>query len=262
MKRGSVIVDLAAEMGGNCERTVPGAAVDVDGVTVIGYTDLPSRLALQASTLYATNIVNLLEEMGGAAGFTVDESNDIVRPMTVLKDGVLMWPPPKMAAAPAAAAPTPAATPADRPAIAPARSAPPAAAAPHATRSAKGAHHGPPAGGASSTGTWVSLAFAGVALLLLGLVAPPTFVTHLTVFVLACFVGYHVVWSVTPALHTPLMSVTNAISGIIVLGGMLQIVRGAWSAAELLGIAAVFLAMINVSGGFLVTQRMLKMFRR
>jgi NAD(P) transhydrogenase subunit alpha len=96
----------------------------------------------------------------------------------------------------------------------------------------------------------------------LGWLAPPTFLTHFTVFVLACFVGYHVVWSVTPALHTPLMSVTNAISGIIVLGGMLQIVRGTFSAAEILGLAAVFLAMINVSGGFLVTQRMLKMFRR
>jgi NAD(P) transhydrogenase subunit alpha len=258
MKRGSVIVDLAAEMGGNCERTVPGTAVDVDGVTVIGYTDLPSRLALQASTLYATNIVNLLEEMGGAAGFTVDESNDIVRPMTVLKDGVLMWPPPKIApasVAPAKASASVGAGPA-RPGTTP------------ASRSAKsgktspGAHHGPPAGGGSSAGAWVSLAIAGAALLLLGLVAPPTFLTHLTVFVLACFVGYHVVWSVTPALHTPLMSVTNAISGIIVLGGMLQIVRGTWSAAELLGIAAVFLAMINVSGGFLVTQRMLKMFRR
>ena len=264
MTRGSVIVDLAAEMGGNCERTVPGRAVDVNGVTVIGYTDLPSRLALQASTLYATNIVNLLEEMGGAAGFTIDESNDIVRPMTVLKDGGVMWPPPKMAPA---AAPRPAVKPAERPApaAAPGGTPRPIRAAPRSAKSGKGGHgapHGPPAGGGSSTGTWVALAIAGVALFALGLVAPPTFLAHLTVFVLACIVGYHVVWSVTPALHTPLMSVTNAISGIIVLGGMLQIVRGTWSAAELLGIAAVFLATINVSGGFLVTQRMLKMFRR
>ena len=264
MTRGSIIVDLAAEMGGNCERTVPGTAVDVDGVTVIGYTDLPSRLALQASTLYATNIVNLLEEMGGAAGFTIDESNDIVRPMTMLKDGVLMWPPPKMAPA---AAPRPAVKPAERPApaAAPGGTPRPIRAAPRSAKSGKGAHgahHGPPAGGGSSTGTWVALAIAGVALFALGLVAPPTFLAHLTVFVLACIVGYHVVWSVTPALHTPLMSVTNAISGIIVLGGMLQIVHGTWSAAELLGIAAVFLATINVSGGFLVTQRMLKMVRR
>ena len=275
MRRGSVVVDLAAEMGGNCERTVPGTAVDVNGVTIIGYTDLPSRLALQASTLYATNIVNLLEEMGGAAGFAIDESNDIVRPMTVLKHGAMMWPPPKMPAAAPAAGPTapsvgagparPAtvATGPARPATVGAGPARPAKIpAARGSKSGHGAHHGPPVGGGSSTSTWMTLAVAGVALLLLGWVAPPTFLTHFTVFVLACFVGYHVVWSVTPALHTPLMSVTNAISGIIVLGGMLQIVRGSYSAAEILGIAAVFLAMINVSGGFLVTQRMLKMFRR
>ena len=267
MRRGSVVVDLAAEMGGNCERTVPGTAVDVNGVTVIGYTDFPSRLALQASTLYATNIVNLLEEMGGAARFAIDESNDIVRPMTVLKDGTLMWPPPKtivqMPAAPAAT-PAASATPlAPRPV--PAQT-PVAVERPRSTsasrKSSHGAHHGPPAGGGSPTGTWITLAIAGALLFAIGWAAPPTFLGHFTVFVLACFVGYHVVWSVTPALHTPLMSVTNAISGIIVLGGMLQIVRGTFSAAELLGIAAVFLAMINVSGGFLVTQRMLKMFRR
>jgi NAD(P) transhydrogenase subunit alpha len=265
MRRGSVVVDLAAEMGGNCERTVPGTAVDVNGVTVIGYTDFPSRLALQASTLYATNIVNLLEEMGGAAGFAIDESNDIVRPMTVLKHGTLLWPPPKtivqMPAATAAASPAPL-SPRAVPATPPV-----AGERPHGTAGASRAksshgHHGPPAGGGSSTGTWITLAIAGAVLFAIGAVAPPTFLTHLTVFVLACFIGYHVVWSVTPALHTPLMSVTNAISGIIVLGGMLQMAGGTFSAAELLGIAAVFLAMINVSGGFLVTQRMLKMFRR
>jgi NAD(P) transhydrogenase subunit alpha len=109
--------------------------------------------------------------------------------------------------------------------------------------------------------SWVLIGAAGAILFAVGASAPATFLTHLTVFVLACFVGYMVVWNVTPALHTPLMSVTNAISGIIVLGGMLQVVGGTQSAAELLGLAAVFVAMINVSGGFLVTQRMLKMFR-
>ena len=264
MRRGSVIVDLAAEMGGNCERTVPGTAVDANGVTVIGYTDFPSRLAQQASTLYATNVVNLLEEMGGAPAFTIDESNDIVRPMTVIKNGTLMWPPPKTvapaSAATVAAPPAPRAVPAPVPAAT--GRARGSAGTARSTKSSHAAHHGPPVGGGSSTGTWITLAIAGAALFGIGAVAPPTFLTHLTVFVLTCFVGYHVVWSVTPALHTPLMSVTNAISGIIVLGGMLQMVGGTFSAAELLGMAAVLLAMINVSGGFLVTQRMLKMFRR
>jgi len=254
MRRGSIIVDLASEQGGNCAKTEPGRAVDVDGVTVIGYTDLPSRMSLQASTLYATNIVNLLEEMGGASRFTIDEANDIVRPMTVLKDGTVMWPPPPQAPATAPAAPAPVKTP---------PAAPKAPAAPAAARpKAKGGHHGPPAPAKPSPRTWLYLGIAGLALYGLGVSAPQTFLTHFTVFVLACFVGYHVVWSVTPALHTPLMSVTNAISGIIVLGGMLQIGGGTGSVAEWLGLAAVFIAMINVSGGFLVTQRMLKMFRK
>ncbi|MCR4374883.1 MAG: Re/Si-specific NAD(P)(+) transhydrogenase subunit alpha [Acidobacteria bacterium] len=256
MKRGSVVVDLAAEMQGNCELTVPGQAVDVNGVTVIGYTDLPSRMSLQASMLYATNIVHLLEEMGGAAAFAVDEHNDIVRPMTVLKDGVLMWPPPPSLPKPSASAP------ADKSAAA-------AVAAPARTPSgpqpAQKAHkshgHGEPSGPPSAS-TWWLLLVAGLALFGVGLGAPPNFLTHLTVFVLACFIGYQVVWSVTPALHTPLMSVTNAISGIIVVGGMVQLGGGLTSAASILGIAAVFLATLNISGGFLVTHRMLKMFRR
>jgi NAD(P) transhydrogenase subunit alpha len=245
-------------MGGNCEKTVPGEAIDVNGVTVIGYTDLPSRMSQQASTLYATNIVNLLEEMGGAAHFTVDEQNDIVRPMTVVKAGQLMWPPPKMA--PPAA--NPAAPAAAKPASAPTA---PATAAAKKTPPKKGAHgssHGAAAAPASATGTWVAVAIAGAVLFGIGLGAPSNFLTHFTVFVLACFVGYHVVWSVTPALHTPLMSVTNAISGIIVLGGMLQITGGSGSAAEILGLVSIFVATINISGGFLVTHRMLKMFRR
>ena len=267
MRRGSVIVDLAAEMGGNCAKTVPGEAVDADGVTIIGYTDLPSRMSLQASTLYATNIVNLLEEMGGAAAFAIDETNDIVRPMTVVRDGKLMWPPPPApsaaadsagrGASPAGEAPSGARAPAGAPVAA--RGTPPK------PKKKGGGHghgaHGAPAG-APSNSAWIMIGVAGVALFGLGVAAPPTFLTHFTVFVLACIIGYHVVWSVTPALHTPLMSVTNAISGIIVLGGMLQIGSGIGSAAEWLGLAAVFVAMINVSGGFLVTQRMLKMFRR
>jgi NAD(P) transhydrogenase subunit alpha len=258
MHRGSVVVDLAAEMGGNCEKTVPGEAVDVDGVTVIGYTDMPSRLARQASTLYATNIVNLLEEMGGAASFAVDDENDIVRPMTVIKAGTLTWPPPKPAPAPVAAASTGAAPSPAAPAQAPA---PAAKTAAKPAKSERKASHGPPVA-APGNGSWVIIGLAGLILYGIGAAAPPSFLTHLTVFVLACFIGYQVIWSVTPALHTPLMSVTNAISGIIIVGGMVQITGGTTSAAELLGLAATFVAMINVSGGFLVTQRMLKMFRR
>jgi len=115
---------------------------------------------------------------------------------------------------------------------------------------------------APSNRSWVLIGIAGLVLYGIGAAAPPSFLTHLTVFVLACFIGYQVIWSVTPALHTPLMSVTNAISGIIIVGGMVQITGGTTSAAEILGLAATFVAMINVAGGFLVTQRMLKMFRR
>mgnify|MGYP000529204572 CR=1 FL=1 len=241
MKRGSVVVDLAAEQQGNCELTSPGEAVVVDGVTIIGYTDMPSRLALQASTLYAQNVVHLLDEMGGAATFAIDEGNDIVRPMTVVKDGVRLPPTLSVPAAPASAG---------KPATA-------AASAP--TKASSKSHgHGAPTGDTS----WTVVAAMGVALFVIGLWAPQNFLTHLTVFVLACVIGYQVVWSVTPALHTPLMSVTNAISGIIVVGGMLQIGGGLDSAASVIGAIAIFLAALNISGGFLVTHRMLKMFRR
>ena len=236
MKRGSVIVDLAAEQQGNCELTRPGEAVNVDGVTIIGYTDLPSRMSLQASTLYATNVVHLLEEMGGASGFAVDEANDIVRPMTVVRAGELTWPPPKLPERPV-------------PTVAPMTKTP-----------LYSEQHGPPTADRMSTLSRLGLVVAGLALLGIGVSAPQNFLTHFTVFVLACFIGYQVIWSVTPALHTPLMSVTNAISGIIVIGGMLQ-VTGA-SAASVLGLVAIVLATINIAGGFLVTQRMLRMFHR
>jgi NAD(P) transhydrogenase subunit alpha len=236
MKRGSVIVDLAAEQHGNCALTVSGQAVEAHGVTIIGYTDLPSRLAYQASTLYASNIVHLLDEMGGAERFDVSETNDIVRPMTVLRAGAVTWPPPTASAAPAPVTP-------------------------HPSKSLLyGAQHGPPAAEKLSTGSIWGLAAVGLLMLAVGVSAPPSFLGHFTVFVLACFIGYQVIWSVTPALHTPLMSVTNAISGIIVIGGMLQVRSG--TLASLLGIAAIMLATINIAGGFLVTQRMLRMFHR
>lgn len=240
MRPGSVVVDLAAEQGGNCEVTQPGRAIVHGGVTVVGYTDLLSRLATQASQLYATNVVHLLDEAGGAEKFALSDDNDILRPMTILKDGVLQWPPPKLAEAAAAAPAGP-------------------------KKQVYGSHHGPPVPATEadrSSKAWWLVAVAGVLLLGMGIGAPPVFLTHFTVFVLACFIGYQVIWSVSPALHTPLMSVTNAISGIIVLGGMLQISGPRGSPATLLGAIAIFVAMINIAGGFLVTQRMLKMFRR
>lgn len=238
MKKGSVIVDLAAENGGNCALTEPGTVVERHGVHILGYTDLPSRLAPTASFLYGNNLGHLLSDMGGGAGFKVDVNDEVVRGALVLLNGELMWPPPKREAPPA-----PQAQPA-KPAAAPAGKA-------HAAKE--------PSSGA---GTAIALVVAALAFVGLGLVAPPSFLAHLTVFALACIVGWQVVWNVTPALHTPLMSVTNAISGIIVIGGMLQVSGPVADPAVLLGAAAILLATINISGGFLVTQRMLKMFSR
>jgi len=237
MRQGSVIVDLAAEAGGNCAVTRPGEVVTQHGVTVIGYVDLPSRLAPTASQLYGSNLTHLLADMGGAKSFHINLEDAVVRGAIVLHEGKLVWPAPKS-------------EPLHAPPIAPTKSIavpapePPKTAESHPLRSA---------------------AFALVALALLGLlgsVAPKEFVSHLTVFVLACFVGWQVVWNVTPALHTPLMSVTNAISGIILVGGMLQISGPVSSPVTLLSALAVLLATINISGGFFVTTRMLRMFQR
>ncbi len=269
MRPGSVIVDLAAEQGGNCELTVPGQVHEHGGVHIVGYTDLPSRMAEQASQLFGTNLCHLLDDMGGAANFKVDLEDEVVRPMTVAHGGQVTWPPPPPSpspsvvssapapAAPASAAPVPASSSA-RPAAKAAKAAKPSSRSGHGS----GHGHGAPAASPPSAGRDALLALSGLALLAVGAVAPPVFLTHLLVFVLACFIGYQVVWNVTPALHTPLMSVTNAVSGIILVGGMVQLGGGGVSAASLLGAAAILLAAINVAGGFLVTQRMLRMFRR
>ncbi len=250
MKPGSVIVDMAAEQGGNCELTEPGQAVVKHGVTIIGYTDLVSRLAKQSSTLYATNLFRLSEELCKAKDgvINVNMEDDAIRGLTVIKGGSITWPPPapKLSAAPPAAAK-------------------PAAVVPAAK---KGHGHGDstPASGKS---TAIIFAVAAVMFWFVGAYAPPEFLAHFTVFVLACFVGYMVVWNVTPALHTPLMSVTNAISSIIAIGALVQIAPPIAGNAERpetwilgLAVAGIALTTINMFGGFAVTQRMLQMFRK
>ena len=251
MKPGSVIVDMAAEQGGNCELTVPGEAVVRHGVTIVGYTDLASRLAKQASTLYATNLLRLTEELCKTKDgvINVNFEDDAIRGLTVVKDGALTWPAPapKLPAAPAA-----------KPAA--------AVAAPKASSHG----HGP---GEPMSAKTLAIVFGVGAVLfaLVGAYAPASFLSHFTVFVLACFVGYMVVWNVTPSLHTPLMSVTNAISSIIAIGALVQIAppvdaAGAASRPNTLILAmaviALVLTAINMFGGFAVTRRMLAMFRK
>jgi NAD(P) transhydrogenase subunit alpha len=256
MKQGSVIVDMAAEQGGNCECTVPGEVVVRHGVTIIGYKDLPSRLAKQASTLYATNLFRLMEDMIKTKSINgdvvdIDMQDEVLRGTTVINKGEVTWPPPppKLSAAPAA----------------------PAAKTVAAPPKPKGHGHG---GGAPMSRTKMAVLFGiGAALfLLVGRYAPASFLAHFTVFVLACFVGYMVVWNVTPALHTPLMSVTNAVSSIIAIGALVQIAPPlGWSAPFLhrptgwilgLAVASIVLVTINMFGGFAVTRRMLDMFRK
>ena len=234
MKDGSVIVDLAAEQGGNCELTEPGQVAVKHGVSIIGYTDLPSRLAAQSSQLYATNLRHLLTDLTPEKNgqIVVDMEDEVIRGATICKDGETTWPPPapKLSAAPPKAEPAPAPAPVEE-----------------KKRSAAGPVFG--------------MLIAGLALLGLGAVAPESFMAHFTVFVLACFIGYMVIWNVSAALHTPLMSVTNAISSIIIIGALLQVSSDnemiKWIAA-----GTVLIASINIAGGFAVTRRMLEMFRR
>ena len=247
MKPGSVIVDLAAERGGNCELTEPGQVVVKHGVTIVGYTDLPSRLAKQSSTLYGTNLFRLSEELCKTKDGIIDVNmeDEAIRGLTVIKNGEITWPPPapKVLAAPPAVKAV----------------APPAA--------KKGHGHGA-SEPASGKRTALMFGVAAVLFWFIGASAPKEFLAHFTVFVLACFVGYMVVWNVKPALHTPLMSVTNAISSIIAIGALVQIspVGGTVDRPDdwirWLAVAGIVLATINMFGGFAVTQRMLAMFRK
>ena len=247
MKPGSVIVDMAAEQGGNCELTEAGKAVVKHGVTIVGYTDLVSRMARQSSTLYGTNLFRLTEELCKTKDgvINVNMEDDAIRGLTVVKHGEITWPAPPLAAAP---------KPAAKPAAAPAAK--------------KGHGHGEPSG-PMPVGKLLGVAgVTAVLFVLVGAYAPAEFLSHFTVFVLACFVGYMVVWNVKPALHTPLMSVTNAISSIIAIGALVQISPIADAADRpntliiVLASVALVLTAINMFGGFAVTQRMLAMFRK
>ncbi|MFJ6519989.1 Re/Si-specific NAD(P)(+) transhydrogenase subunit alpha [Streptomyces filamentosus] len=236
MKPGSVIVDMAAANGGNVEGTVKGErTVTANGVTIIGYTDLAGRLPAQASQLYGTNLVNLLKLMTpGKDGLLVlDWDDPVQRSITVVRAGESAWPPPpvQVSAAPAPAAAAPAAEPAPKKAPMTARA------------------------------RFTSVALGALALFLAAAFAPAALLPHVTVFVLAIVIGYYVIGHVHHALHTPLMSVTNAISGIIVVGALLQIGHAS-TAVTVLSSVAILLASINVFGGFAVTRRMLAMFNR
>jgi NAD(P) transhydrogenase subunit alpha len=237
MRDGSVIVDLAAEQGGNCTLTEPGKVIEKYGVTIIGYTDMPSRLPVQASQLYASNLRHLLTDMCPEKNgeLVVNMEDEVIRGTTVIKEGEITWPPPapKISAAPPAPVEEPKAEPEEEK-------------APLIT----------PAIRAALTVLIGGLCFYGI-----GISAPPSFMQHFTVFVLACFVGYMVIWNVTYALHTPLMSITNAISSIIIIGALIQVSS---MNTLLAGIAAfgILITSINIFGGFAVTQRMLQMFRR
>ncbi|HET9046044.1 MAG TPA: Re/Si-specific NAD(P)(+) transhydrogenase subunit alpha [Casimicrobiaceae bacterium] len=258
MKQGSVIVDMAAEQGGNCELTVPGEVVVRHGVTIIGYKDLPSRLPKQASTLYATNLLRLVEDLVKTKSIegdkiAIDMQDEVLRGTTVINNGEVTWPPPppKLSAAPPAAAAAVA-----KPAVVPPK--------------AKG--HGEPGAPMSLPKTAVLFGVAALLFILIGRYAPASFLGHFTVFVLACFVGYMVVWNVTPSLHTPLMSVTNAVSSIIAIGALVQLAPDLTKIStdlsrpsewiRWLSVAGIALATINMFGGFAVTQRMLQMFRK
>ena len=233
MTPGSVVVDLAAQNGGNCEYTVANEVVTTpNGVKIIGYTDLPGRLPTQSSQLYGTNLVNLLKllckEKDG--NVVVDFDDVVIRGVTVIRDGEVTWPAPPIQVS----------------------AQPQAAKAPEAPKAPE-----------KPASPWRKYAFMALAIILFGWlanVAPKEFLGHFTVFALSCVVGYYVVWNVSHALHTPLMSVTNAISGIIVVGALLQMGHGGW--VSFFSFIAVLIASINIFGGFTVTQRMLKMFRK
>lgn len=235
MKPGSVIVDLAAATGGNCELSKAGEVVVTDNqVKIIGYTDLPSRLPTQSSQLYGTNLVNLLKLLCKNKDGQIDINFEdvVLRGVTVIREGEITWPAPPIQVS----------------------------AQPQQTKAASAVkkEDKKPIDPRKKYGI---MAAVGILFLWLTSIAPAAFLSHLTVFVLACVVGYYVVWNVSHALHTPLMAVTNAISGIIIVGALLQISQGKVF-ISVLAFIAILVASINIFGGFRVTQRMLSMFRK
>ena len=244
MKKGSVIVDLAAETGGNCEVTQPGKLNNYNGVKVIGYTDMPSRLSTQASTLFANNLAKYFVDFKGDVKneFVINMKNEVTRGSIILKDGQLVWPPPpgEMPGPPA-----------------------PKAKAGEALRRKQELTKLTPKQETFRRAASITTGLG--AYLGLGAVAPnPAFTTMVGTFSLAGIVGYNVVWGVTPALHSPLMSVTNAISGTTAIGGLVLMGGGLLpnSVSTVLANAAVTASAVNIVGGFLITQRMLDMFKR
>jgi len=240
MKHGSVIVDLAAEQGGNCELTVPHRVAEKHGVKLIGFTDMPSRLPAQASQLYGSNLLNMIDEVieDVQAELQLDFENEVIRGATVVKGGEITWPPPVIEVAARKSA--------------------------YSEQSVPDAHveieaDEEPSVFRRALKNILPLGLGALTLFALGSVAPPSFMGHFTVFVLSCFIGYMVIWNVTPSLHTPLMSVTNAISSIIIIGALIQ-VSSQSSLIVILSAVAILIATINIVGGFAVTQRMLKMF--
>lgn len=244
MKPGSVVVDLAAERGGNCDLTVPDQKIVSDnGVTVIGYTDFPSRMGAQASELYANNVRHFVADLTPAKDGVLKHNmeDDVIRGATVTHNGMITFPPPSPKVAAIAAQ-----KPKERPKELTVEE-----------RRAKEREEFR----AQSRSQFTLLGIGAVLMLIVGLYAPPSFLGHFIVFVLACFVGFQVIWNVSHSLHTPLMAVTNAISGIIILGALLQIGLGS-SWVIVLSAVSVLIASINIVGGFLVTRRMLAMFQK
>lgn len=243
MKPGSVVVDLAAEQGGNCDLTVANEVIETDnGVSIVGYTDYPSRMAAQSSTLYATNIRHMLDDLTPEKDGQpfINMEDDVIRGATAAHDGAVTFPPP----------------PPKVQAIAKQPAKPAAVVDPEAEKQAAIAAE--KKAGQQQIGLLVA---GGLLMWLIGAYAPASFMQHFIVFVLACFVGFQVIWNVSHSLHTPLMAVTNAISGIIVVGALLQV--GSSSAlVVILSAIAILIASINIVGGFMVTRRMLAMFQK
>jgi NAD(P) transhydrogenase subunit alpha len=244
MKPGSVVVDLAAERGGNCDLTVMDQKIVSDnGVTIVGYTDFPSRMAAQASTLYSTNIRHMLTDLTPKKDGVIvhNMEDDVIRGATVAKDHAITFPPPP-------------------PKIAAIAVQKPKEKVKELTHEEKRAAEA--AAFKAQTRSQVAMLLVGGALILLaGLYAPASFMSHFIVFVLSVYVGVQVIWNVSHSLHTPLMAITNAISSIIILGALMQIGSGNWL-VMVLAAASVFMAGINIFGGFMVTRRMLAMFQK